>query len=125
MKAVFVGPEGIRAGWRFAIFVFLLFGFSKLFFWFLTTFFHDQEHARWFPTDFLLDGALSFGAALLAAWIMSKLERRPFAEYGLCGRAMFRKQSWQGILWGFAASLLMMTLLRLFGAASFDGLALH
>jgi len=36
MKTIFVGPQGIRAGWRFAIFVFLLFGFSKLFFWFLT-----------------------------------------------------------------------------------------
>jgi hypothetical protein len=32
MRAIFVGPQGIRAGWRFAMFVFLLFGFSKLFF---------------------------------------------------------------------------------------------
>jgi len=29
MKAIFVGPQGIRAGWRFAIFVFLLFGLSN------------------------------------------------------------------------------------------------
>jgi hypothetical protein len=45
MKGIFVGPEGIRAGWRFAIFVFLLFGFSKLFYWLLTVLFHFQEHA--------------------------------------------------------------------------------
>lgn len=70
MKSILAGPQGIRAGWRFAIFVFLLFGFSKLFFWFLTAVFHYQEHAGWFPTDFLLDGALSFAGALLAAWIM-------------------------------------------------------
>jgi hypothetical protein len=70
MKAIFVGPQGIRAGWRFAMFVFLLFGFSKLLFWLLTLF-HYQEHVGWFPTDFLLDGALSFGAALLAAEIMA------------------------------------------------------
>lgn len=125
MKTIFVGPQGIRAGWRFAIFVFLLFGFSKLFFWFLTMLFHYQEHTGWFPTDFLLDGALSFGAALLAAGIMSKLERRPFREYGLPWRPMFRKHFWQGVLWGFAASLLMIVLLRLFGATSFEGLGLH
>jgi uncharacterized protein len=125
MKAIFVGPQGIRAGWRFAIFVILLFGFSKLFFWILTVAFHYQEHDGWFPTDFLLDGALSFGAALLAAWTMSKVERRAFLEYGLPLRAMFRRHFWQGILWGFGASLVMIILLRLFGAASFNGVALH
>ena len=87
--------------------------------------FHYQGHAGWFPTDFLLGGALSFGAALLAAWIVSKVERRRFAEYGLPWRGMFRKHFWQGTLWGFAASLLMIILLRLLGAASFEGLALH
>src|SRR5690348_748972 len=110
MKAIFVGPQRIRAGWRFVFFVFLLFGFSKLFFWSLTVLFHYQEHAGWWPTDFLLDGALSFAAALLATWIMSKLERRPFAEYGLPRPAMFRKHFWQGTLWGFASSLLMIIL---------------
>jgi len=68
---------------------------------------------------------LSFGAALLAAWIMSKIERRPFVEYGLPLRRMFRKHFWQGALWGFGGSLLMVILLRLFGAASFEGVALH
>src|SRR5215469_1530109 len=125
MKIISVGPQGIRAGWRFVIFVFLLFGLSKLFFWLLTILFHYQEHAGWFPTAFLLDGALSFAAALLAAWIMSYVEQRPFVEYGLPRRGMFRKHFWQGTLWGFAASFLMIILLRLFGAASFGGLALH
>ena len=107
MKTIFVGPQGIRAGWRFAIFVILLFGLSKLFFWILTVAFHYQEHDGWFPTDFPLDGALSFGAALLAAWTMSKVERRAFLEYGLPLRAMFRRHFFQGILWGFGASLVM------------------
>ena len=125
MKIIFVGPQGIRAGWRFAIFVFLLFAFSNLFFWLLTVLLHYQEHPGWFPTDFLLDGALSFAAALLAAWIMSKLERRPFLEYGLPWRPMFRKHFWQGVVWGFGSSLLMIVFLRLFGAVSIEGVALH
>lgn len=125
MKTIFVGPQGIRAGWRFAIFVILLFGFSKLFFWILTVGFHYQEHDGWFPTDFLLDGALSFGAALVSAWTMSKVERRAFLVYGLPLRAMSRRHFWQGILWGFGASLVMVILLRLFGAASLNDVALH
>jgi hypothetical protein len=107
------------------MFVFLLFGFSKLFFLLLTVLFHYQEHVGWFPTDFLLDGMLSFGAALLAAWIMSRIERQPFHEYGLSWNTKFMKYFWQGVLWGFGASLLMVILLRLFGAASFEGVALH
>jgi membrane protease YdiL (CAAX protease family) len=125
MKAIFVGPQGIRSGWRFAFFVLLLFSFSKLCFWFLTTVFHHQEHAGWFPTDFLFDGALSLAAALMAAWIMSKIERRQLAGYGLPWRAAFRKHFWQGALWGFTASFLMIILLRVIGAASFEGLAMH
>lgn len=125
MKAIFVGPQRIRAGWRFAIFVFLLFGFSKLFFWLLTALFRYQEHDGWLPTDFLLDGMLSFGAALLAAWIMSKIEGLAFHEYGLSWNTMSGKHFWHGILWGFAASLLMIILFELLGAATFEGVALH
>jgi membrane protease YdiL (CAAX protease family) len=125
MKAIFVGPQGIRVDWRFGIFVFLLFAFSKLFFWLLTVLLHYQEHPGWFPTDFILDGALSFAAALLAAWLMSKLERRPFLEYGLPWRPMFRKHFWQGVVWGFGSSLLMIVFLRIFGAVSIEGAALH
>ncbi len=40
-------------------------------------------------------------------------------------RGRFSKHFWQGALWGFAASLVMMILLRLFGAASFEGLSLR
>jgi hypothetical protein len=46
MKAISVGLQGIRAGWRFAMFVFLLCGLSKLFFRLLTVPFHYQEDAR-------------------------------------------------------------------------------
>jgi membrane protease YdiL (CAAX protease family) len=125
MKAIFVGPRGVRSGWRFAIFVFLLFSFSKLFFWLLTILFHYQGHPGWIPTDFLLDGTLSFAAALLSAWILSKLERRSLQEYGLPWRTVFGRHFWQGTLWGFIASLLMIILLRLLGAISFGGVALH
>lgn len=125
MKTIFVGRQGLRSGWRFAIFVLLLFAFSKLFFWLLAALFHYQEHPGWVPTDFFLEGLLSFSAALLAAWIMSRIEGSRFSKYGLSWQEMFRKRFWSGALWGLLASLLMVILLRLLGAASFHGIALH
>jgi uncharacterized protein len=124
MKTIFVGSKGIRAGWRFAIFVFLLFGFSKLFFGGLTTLFHYQERPGWYPADFLVDGALSCAAAFLAAWILLKIERRAFQEYGLTMKGMFGKHFWQGVAWGLSGTLLMMTALKLCGAVSIEGWAL-
>jgi membrane protease YdiL (CAAX protease family) len=122
-RGVLAGPKGVRAGWRFALFVFLIFGFSKLFFWLLTLLFRYQERAGWHPTDLLLEGGLSFAAALLAAFVMSKIERRPFREYGLTRQGMFGRPFWQGILWALAASSVMVLSLSLLGAASFEGVA--
>lgn len=125
MKTIFVGGHGIRAGWRFALFVVLIFGFSKLLFAALTLLFRYQAHEGWFPTDFLLEGVLSFSAALLAAGVMARLEERPFREYGLPGWPLFPRHFWQGVAWGFAASLAMVLLLGFCGAAAFEGVALH
>jgi uncharacterized protein len=125
MKTIFVGPNGIRAGWRFGIFVFLLFGFSKLFFWTLTTALRYQEPDGWFAKNLALEGALSFGAALPAAWIMSKIERRPFQEYGLTRSGAFGRHFWAGVAWGLGASVVMILLLSILGAAKVEGLALH
>jgi membrane protease YdiL (CAAX protease family) len=125
MKTIFVGPRGIRAGWRFAGFVSLLFAFAKGFYWLATALFHYEEHPGWAPADFFLDGLLSLAAALSAAWIMSRIERQPFARYGLSLRVLLEMAFWQGTVWGFLASLLMVLLLALLGAASFHGLALQ
>jgi hypothetical protein len=124
VNAVLAGPKGVRAVWRFALFVFLIFGLSKLFFWLLTILFLHEERAGWLPTDLLLESGLSFAAALSAAFIMSKIERRPFREYGLTRQGMFGRQFWQGILWALAASSVMVLVLSLLGAASFGGMAL-
>jgi uncharacterized protein len=125
MKTIFMGPNGMRAGWRFGIFVFLLFGFSKLFFWTLTTVFHYQEPDGWFAKSLALEGALSFAAALLAAWILSKIERRPFAEYGLARRGAWVRNFCAGLAWGLGASVIMIVVLAAAGAAKLEGLALH
>ena len=63
--------------------------------------------------------------ALLPALLMSRIENRPFAHYGLPLRNAFGKLFWAGILWGFGSITIL--LLALHGANAFDfgGFALH
>jgi uncharacterized protein len=43
---------------------------------------------------------IAFAGAFSAAWVMSRLERRNFGEYGLPLRGAFGKRFWQGTLFG-------------------------
>src|SRR3984957_7606576 len=40
--------------------------------------------------------------ALLATWIVSRMEKRPVDEYGVPPGKVFGKRFWEGCVWGFA-----------------------
>ena len=61
----------------------------------------------------------------LAAFIMSRIERRSVFGYGLPLRGAFGKLFWQGALWGLAMETAIMLLIYAFGGFTFGGLALH
>jgi uncharacterized protein len=103
-KKIFIGPNGLRAGWRFLIYIVLmiaiaacvgaiarLFGAKKA-----TGSVHQITPLRLS----LLEGSLFFYSAI-AAWIMSKIEGRQFGVYGLPTNQALRKDFWVGLLWGF------------------------
>jgi membrane protease YdiL (CAAX protease family) len=125
VKSIFVGLHGIRAGWRFLLFVVLCQIFAKIADWTVTRPFGYKYHAGWGRTDFIIDGGLSFASAILAAWTLSRIERRPLRDYGLSIRTAFGRLFWEGTLWGFLASTATLGLIALSGGASMSGLALH
>ena len=51
---------------------------------------------------------LRFAVCLLVSWVMSKIEGRTIARYGLPMRSMFRGQFWQGAAVGFASLTLLL-----------------
>jgi len=121
LRRLFSGPAGLRAGWRLLIFVAiisLLFPVNKLI-----------QHALRGITDdvtkFVLGYFLGFVALLLASWIMSKIEGRRMAVYGLPWRRMFRLQFWLGVLIGFAAMTTILAGMRAAGVFHFGGVALR
>src|SRR5580658_2929291 len=59
---------------------------------------------------------------LLATWVVSRMEKRSLADYGIPPRQAFGKRFWEGTVWGFA--MLSAILLVLWGA-TFLAVALH
>jgi membrane protease YdiL (CAAX protease family) len=132
LKSAFIGPKGLRAGWRLLIYValvvVLLGGFILVRNGGLQGFRHAQKHAAEVTVTPLLMGgseAIAFVLLCVATLTMGKIEHRRFVEYGLPWRQALGKDFWIGCLSGFLAisgTLLTMFLLRGF---RITGLALH
>jgi len=132
VKPMFVGPHGLRAGWRVLMFLTM---FGILFGGFvlvraggpqgLREQYRNQSHIA--VTPLLMGGSEAIAMLFLciAALVMGKLEHRKFSEYGLPLPQALGKDFWIGSLSGFLAisrTLLAMFLLRGFRVT---GLALH
>src|ERR1700683_2965645 len=134
LKQVFVGPNGLRAGWRVLMFIVLfavlLGGFVLIRAGGPEAFreqYKNQNQSQITVTPLLMGGseALTLLVLCIAALAMGKIEHRKFAEYGLPLRQALRKDFWIGALSGFLA--LSGTLLTMFLLHGFHvtGLALH
>lgn len=117
----FYGPSGLRAGWRLLIYVAFVVGLLRAEHWAARTYLAGIDEI----TDFLVNECATFLICLLGAWIMSKIEGRTIADYGLPWRRMFRGQFWLGALIGFSAITFLLTVLRLSSAFYLGTVALH
>jgi uncharacterized protein len=118
---VFYGPSELRAGWRLCIFlgiVVVLINANNLL---VRRLLPDADDT----TLFLVREVLDFLISLLASWIMSRMERRTIADYGLPWRWSFRAQFWQGVLLGFGSITALLLVMRLVGVFYFGRIALH
>jgi uncharacterized protein len=132
MKPIFIGPNGLRAGWRLLIFVALVVVLLGAFVLIRNGGVQGLREAQKHAAEITVTPLLMFkgeGIAFLllcvAALIMSKIEHRKFSEYGLPLRQALRKDFWIGAASGFLAisgTLLTMFLLHGFRVT---GLALH
>jgi membrane protease YdiL (CAAX protease family) len=130
LRQIFVSPNGIRAGWRFLIFLAL---FLFCFFCIGGVVYHlpaiarlENSAPRGTLTP-LLDFAFLFAsisAVFLAAFVMSQIEKRPFRLYGIPLKGAFGKLFWQGAVWGLALESIEMLLIYALGGFSFGALAL-
>lgn len=127
---MFIGPGGIRAGWRFLLFV-IFFAALQLVFRIclrlipsLHRLFTTATEGTLTPGFELVFESVVIATVFLAAYIMSRIEKRQFAEYGIPARGAFGRLFWQGVLWGLALETVEMLIIYGAGGYSFGGLAL-
>jgi uncharacterized protein len=126
---IFVGPNGIRAGWRLLIFVaiFLALAYCVQFvlFHIPAVLAYQQAHPKGVvtPAGQIIGEGLSVLFLIISALIMTKIEKRSFADYGLPLSQAFGKRFWQGVPLGLAMLSLLMGLIAIFHGFSLGGLA--
>ena len=118
---VFYGSSELRAGWRLCIFLGIVVVLIKASNLLVRRVLHGSDGT----TLFLIREVMDFLIFLLASWIMSRMERRTIADYGLPWRGSFRVQFWQGVLLGFGSITALLFVMRLVGVFYFGPIALH
>jgi hypothetical protein len=128
IASIFIGPNGLRAGWRFLLFA-LGIEFGALFIeqplgQFLARHFTINLHELSAPA--LLIGEFVFCLSVfLITGIAALAERRRIDSYGLPMDQAFGKFFWKGMLAGLLAVFFVAGAMILSGAMVLDGLALH
>jgi membrane protease YdiL (CAAX protease family) len=121
VQTVFLGPDGLRAGWGFAFYVVMLYVLRFLV-------------SRWAGSlqpggselwSMMLEELVALVAAVVPALVLARVERRPWGAYGLPFRQAFGKLFWVGAIWGFASITLLLA--AMYGLRVFEvgHLALH
>ena len=124
LRWVFLGADGLRAGWSLIIFIALMYALLKG----VNALSHlmhlspqgNANNTNITPIFAVIGELPPFLVTLFAAWIMSKIERRPISVYGL-GDSRKLAHFLAGLAWGVVClSLLILTLVKL-GPLVIDG----
>ena len=126
LSNAFMGPNGIRAGWRLLIYAAIIAAMAAGGGALAALMGHPSSRVRNFTAHGLLVGeGISFFICLLASWIMTKIEGRKLGDYGLPARGMFGARFWQGMLIGFASITALLVAMRAAHVFYFGPVALH
>ncbi len=120
-ETMFIGPRGLRSGWRVTIYLAMVVALLLLLSFILNKLL-PKPGAPW---SFLIGELVAVVSAFLPAFVMTRIEKRFFGTYGLPASGAFGKQFWIGALWGIASLSLLLLAIRGVGDFSLGGLALH
>ncbi len=125
MRKIFFHSDGLRAGWRLLIFVAIFVGLRFVTNWIVPRIFHFEQRPFLDPASTIFDELQTLIQALLATWVMARIEHRRFFSYGIPVRNAFGYDFWVGLGWGLASTSLLVGLIATFGGYHILGLAIH
>jgi uncharacterized protein len=129
IQTIFLGPNGIRAGWRLLIFVFVVFLVSRgVSFTIRHTpavrdFLNSQPRNEFTPTSLIVTEGLQALLLFACVGIMALIEKRTMADYGLPLNQAFGLRFWQGVPLGFVMLSLLLAMIAALHGFSLDGVA--
>jgi uncharacterized protein len=121
VRTVFLGPDGLRAGWGLAFYVAMFYALHSVLSWWAGSLERDLN-GLW---SMMLQEFVVLVAAVVPAFVLAKVERRPWGAYGLPARKAFGKLFWVGSVWGFASITLLLGAMYGMRLFDFGHLALH
>lgn len=118
LKRIWIGPDGLRAGWAILLFFAMAAGVVVSIGEFAEAIHHPLgTNGPLTPLGLLRSGAMQCGGVLVATWVMAAMAKRPWLGYGL--RAPRAAAHFcQGALWGVAVLSAMMFVLDVAHAES-------
>jgi uncharacterized protein len=122
MNSIFIGPEGLRPGWRLLLYVVMWRVLRILLGILLEKIDPHVTIKLWLD---LITELGSFLAVAVPAVAMGWIEKRPFGDYGLPRRGAFGKSFWVGMVWGIVAITVLMLAIGVGGDFSLGRVALH
>jgi membrane protease YdiL (CAAX protease family) len=120
LRNALVGPDGIYALPRWLIYLAMAWIVFEVETWLLVSL---EPHINAIWSQMMIE-ASRMVAVILPAFVMARIESRPFGDFGLPARRAFGRNFWVGTFWGIASLSVLMLALRVFGAFSFGSLAL-
>jgi uncharacterized protein len=124
IEVVFLGPNGIRAGWRLLMFLIIAL-VAGVVLSRLVGLLGVRAAQGFSPSIAILGEGLPFLALLLAAAVMARIEQHSFVDYALPARGAFGASFWQGVAWGFVALTVLLLFMRVDRGFSLGSVALH
>jgi uncharacterized protein len=124
VKKIFFGKDGLRAGWSLLLFIAFVLLIGKVFNLLAHHFFHPAPTRRGAPQPLsrvLIPDGMNFAVIALSAFLVSLIEKRPFAAYGLGSMRGRVGQFLIGSLWGGILLSALIVTLKLTGHLVFDG----
>ncbi len=120
---VFFNREGLRSGWRLALYLLIVAAIGFAFRWLVLAVW-KYPFAQMSPAKLLVGECVAALTVTSGALVMSRLEKRQPGVYGLPARDAFRKHFWQGALWGLGEISVLILLIAAWRGYSFGQIAL-